>query len=136
MVEPPASTTYADAVGEARCLSVPDRVAPLVVDLAPEARGDLEVALKQGVAVVSYDCKHLRLLSDCQVSGSYGYFGMTTKERVVQLQSDEELRANLPLTGTALASQLGAELERGARLDVALVMVGKLASTRTGASPK
>jgi hypothetical protein len=29
----------------------------MVVDWTPELRGDLEAAMKEGIAVVTYDCK-------------------------------------------------------------------------------
>lgn len=102
---------------------------PLVVDWQPEQRGDLEVSMKQGVAVVAYDKSGLKLLRDCKIDGSYGFFGTTTKEQVVRLQSEDELRANLPTFGGLLAAKLGGEMKQGGTLDVALVMVGKLRTT-------
>ncbi len=102
---------------------------PLVVDWQPEQRGDLEVSMKQGVAVVAYDKSGLRLLRDCKIDGTYGFFGITTKEQVVRLESENELRANLPTFGGLLAAKVGGEMKSGATLDVALMMVGKLRTT-------
>jgi TPR repeat protein len=121
----PKETTAASALGQAECADVASGAEPLVVDWKPEQRGDLEVAMKDGVAVVSYSCKGIKLLADCKLDGKYGYIGMTRKEQVLQLTSSDELQANLPLTG----SQLSAGLERGSSLDVAMIMVGKRRTT-------
>jgi uncharacterized protein len=102
---------------------------PLVVDWKPEQRGDLEVLMREGVAVVSYTCKQFKLLKDCKVDGKYGYLGMTKKEQVVRLTNADEVKANLPLGGVGLAANISAEMQRGATLDVALVMVGKVKTT-------
>lgn len=102
---------------------------PLVVDWQPDQRGDLEVSMRQGVAIVAYDKQGLRLLRDCRIDGSYGFFGINTKEQLVRLETAEELRANLPTFGGLLAAKIGGELSQGGTLDVALVMIGKLRTT-------
>jgi hypothetical protein len=43
--------------GGAVCSVVPTAVEPLVVDWSSSAQVDLGVAMKNGVALVSYDCK-------------------------------------------------------------------------------
>jgi uncharacterized protein len=101
---------------------------PLVVDLEPEDRGDLEIALKQGVVIVGYDCQSVTLLPDCSLEGEYGYIGMSRKENVVSLRSADEVTANMPFTGTKLLGDLEAGLARGQSLDVAMVMIGKRAA--------
>src|SRR5689334_5942418 len=35
---------------------------PLVVDADESLRGDIEVAMTKGIAIVAYDCKQIRLL--------------------------------------------------------------------------
>src|SRR5262245_25736952 len=67
----PGDLTYADAVGEA-CASGGDPQ-PLIVDLRADARADLEVAMRRGVAAVVYDCKRLRVLPDCTIAGRYDF---------------------------------------------------------------
>jgi TPR repeat protein len=121
----PADPTAKAALGETECRSVEKGGEPLVVDWKAEQRGDLEVAMKDGVAVVAYSCQSIKLLPDCHIDGTYGYIGMTTREQVVRLESGDEVRANLPFTGGALA----AEMQRGATLDVAMVMIGKRRTT-------
>lgn len=135
----PKDPTFAGAMGEkesgpsssggGECREVEASGEPLVVDWKPEQRGDLEVLMREGVAVVSYSCKGLELLKDCHVDGKYGFLGMTKKEQVVRLTNADEVKANLPLAGAGIAANIGAEMQRGATLDVALVMVGKVKTT-------
>lgn len=102
----------------------------LAVDWEPEVRGDLEVAMKQGVAVVAYDCNSIRLLADCTMDGSYGFIGMTRKEKVVSMQDSDEVKANLPMSGVKFLAKIGGEIKRGTSLDAAMVMIGKNNSGR------
>ena len=128
----PKDQTYAAAMGETgggTCRDVETYGEPLVVDWKPEQRGDLEVLMKDGIAIVSYSCKGLKLLKDCKVDGKYGFLGMTKKEQLVRLENADELKANLPLAGAGLAANIGGDMERGATLDVALVMIGKKKTT-------
>jgi hypothetical protein len=41
----------------------------MVVDWTPELRGDLEVAMKEGLALVQYDCRTLKLAAACSLEG-------------------------------------------------------------------
>jgi TPR repeat protein len=113
------------AVGDGPCGDVTAGGEPLVVDWKPEQRGNLEIAMKEGVAVVAYSCDKLELLGSCHIAGEYGYIGMTTREQVVRLESSDEVRANLPLSGATL----GGELARGTTLEVAMILVGKRRTT-------
>ncbi len=106
----------------------------LVVDWDPEVRGDLEVAMKEGVAVVAYDCNSIKLLPDCSLDGNYGFIGMTRKEKVVSMQDSDEIKANLPMSGVSFLAKLGGEIKRGTTLDAAMVMIGKKNSARKRAS--
>lgn len=123
----PKESSATDALEEGKCEGVSGGGEPLVVDWKPDQRGDLEIAMKEGVAVVGYSCQGIKLLKDCHLEGSYGYMGMTRKEQVVRLNNSDEVRANLPLSGV----KLSAELKRGSSLDVAMVMVGKQKTTWT-----
>lgn len=102
---------------------------PMIVDWQPEQRGDLEISMREGLVIVGYDDAGFRLLKDCHVNGNYEFMGMTRRERVVRLESAEDVRANLPLGGLGIAAKLGGEFEHGATLDIAMVMVGKLRTT-------
>lgn len=111
------------------CTSSSGHGEPLVVDWQPGQRIDLEAAMKEGVALVRYDCKTIHLVRGCRIDGGYGFMATTTKEEVVRLVNADEVRANLPLSGGKLGAELGADFQRGASLDIALVMIGKKATT-------
>ncbi len=129
----PKDPTFAGTMGESggggSCHEIESYGEPLVVDWKPEQRGDLEVVMKEGVAVAAYSCKGLKILKDCKVDGKYGFLGMTKKEQMVRLQNEDEVKANLPLGGVGLAANISADMQRGATLDVALVMIGKKKTT-------
>lgn len=128
----PEAPTGAKALGErsaSRCEGVVERAEPLVIDWTSDDRIDLELVMKRSVAVVSYDCASIKLLKECKVEGDYGFIGVSKKERVVKLETSDEITANLPMQGLSFVAKLGAELERGASLDLALVMIGKKRTT-------
>lgn len=83
-----------------------------------------------GSKVPTFDCQRFELLRQCRLSGSYGFAGVSRKEDVIQLTSSDELSANLPLSG----AKLGAQLERGVSIDLALITIGRKASTLEAAS--
>lgn len=125
----PQDPSYADTVGGSTAPVVEGYTEPLVVDWAPEHRGDLEVAMKEGIAVVSYTRGGMQLLKNCRVEGTYGFIGTTLKEQVVSLADENEIHANLPLSGIGIAGKIGGELQQGATLDVAMAMIGKRKTT-------
>ncbi len=130
----PDDPTYEDAVGGQSSPVIEAHGEPLIVDWRPEHRGDLEVAMKEGVAVVAYSTEGMRLLKNCQTSGEYGFIGMTLKEQVVSLEDESEIRANLPLSGIGIVGKIGGGLKRGTVLNVAMAMVGKRKTTHGGVS--
>ena len=125
----PKDATAAEGIGEGPCHEAENSGEPLVVDWKPEQRGDLELVMKENVAIVSYSCKGFKLLKDCKVDGKYGFLGMSKKEQVVKLNNADEVKANLPLGGIGIAGNISAEMARGSTLDVAMIMVGKVKTT-------
>jgi TPR repeat protein len=125
----PKEATAAEGLGEGPCREAENSGEPLVVDWKPEQRGDLELMMKENVAIVSYSCKGFKLLKDCKVDGNYGFLGMSRKEQVVKLNNADEVKANLPLGGIGIAGNISAEMARGSTLDVAMIMVGKVKTT-------
>ncbi|MBA2540021.1 MAG: sel1 repeat family protein [Deltaproteobacteria bacterium] len=97
----------------------------MAIDWKPELRGDFEAAMKEGLAVVNYDCKSLKLQPACSLEGSYGYLGTTRREKTIEMSTKDELAANLPVGGLTWLSDLGAKFGRGTSLAARLVMVGK-----------
>ena len=99
---------------------------PLIVDLDPDARVDLEASMKSGVVVVAYDCTSLRVLTSCRLADSnYEYAGVSRKEQVVQITSADELQANLPLS----QAKLSGEVQSGRSINLGLVLVGRNSTT-------
>lgn len=108
------------------CAGEPKAARPYIVDLDPDARLDLEASMKKGVTVVAYDCSSLKVLSACTLPDSaYEYAGTSRKEQVVQMNSVDELHANLPIS----SAKLGAEVQSGRSIDLGLVWIGRRATT-------
>ena len=124
--EPP---TAAEATGRTSIPAVDGPSSPLVVDWKAEQRADLEEAIHDGIAVVAWDDKGLRLLKRCHVTGSYGYLPVQVKKDVVRLESADDVRASLPLGGLGIAGKIGGGFSQGTTLDIALAMVGKRRTT-------
>jgi hypothetical protein len=120
--------TANDALGDdpaPTCGSTPAYGEPLVIDLPSKGRLDLELAMREGVPVVRYDCGKLELVQGCKLDGAFEYAGVSLKEDVVVLTNRDEVRANLPISGATIA----ASLERGTSLQLALAMIGKQSTT-------
>jgi uncharacterized protein len=62
---------------------------PFLLHLGPEARADVEHAMKKGVPVVAFDCENVRVLQ-CQVDGNYSFVGREKREEVVQEATKSE----------------------------------------------
>lgn len=125
----PLDPTANEALGEGTCASTKGVGSPLVVDLDPHERADLEDAMGEGIAVVAWSCESLRVLPDCHVAGSYAFHGLSPQELTVKLDDADEVRANLPALGGGIALKMESELARGATLDLAISMIGKRRTT-------
>ncbi|MCW5802073.1 MAG: sel1 repeat family protein [Deltaproteobacteria bacterium] len=108
----------------------PERHDLMVVDWTPELRGDLEAAMKEGLAVVKFDCVSFKLEPACTLAGGYGYIGTTRREKKIEMNSSDEVAANLPVGGLSWLSDLGAKLGREETLAAQMVMVGKRSSAK------
>lgn len=117
----PDKPTAADAVGELECADDQSMAEPLIVDWGSDDRTDLEVAMRDGIVVASYDCNSFRVLENCKAAGGYKFAGVSRKEDVIQIVGQDELHANFPLG----AAKFAAGLDRSSAIDVALVTVGK-----------
>jgi TPR repeat protein len=112
----------------------------LVVDMGDAARTSLEANMKSNVIVVAYDPNPTKprfdFLFDCTVDGSYGFIGTTTRSRVVKLQKEQDIGANLPLSAINPVWRVNAsaEIKRGGSIDIAYFTVGQKATTRTSVS--
>lgn len=125
----PGRPTAAGATGRGSAVAVSGPTVPFIVDWKPEERGDLEEAVGDGVAVVAFDGRGLRLLKRCRLRGDYGYLPLEPKRDVIRFGSARELQANLPVGGAGLALKIGGGFEQGKTLDLAYVMIGKRRTT-------
>ncbi|KYF66312.1 Sel1 repeat protein [Sorangium cellulosum] len=107
---------------------------PLIVDWLATRRSDLGLAMKEGVAVVAYDCTTLKLLPQCKLAGSYSYAGVARRENVIQLTNPAEMQANVPFGAPALSTAI--EGGGANAIDVALAPTGKMATTVASVSPQ
>lgn len=127
----PEAMSAAEARGEpgGQCRVVSSFGEPLIVDWESHHRANVEEAMQDGVAVVAYDCRSLRLLKGCRLDGSYGFMSVSKKEELVRFENTDEITASMPGFGIPLARQLRADLERGSTLDLAMILVGKRRTT-------
>ncbi|MBK8251657.1 MAG: sel1 repeat family protein [Polyangiaceae bacterium] len=119
----PTDQTASGALGKAPvCSGAPKYARPLIVDLDPDSRVDLEASMKRGVTVVAYDCTSIRVLSTCKLPDTgYEFAGTDKRQQVVQMTSMDDLHANMPIS----SAKVGAELKSGRTIDLALVMIGQ-----------
>lgn len=115
--------------GAGQCRQVASFGEPLIVDWEAHQRANIEEAMHDGVAVVAYDCKKLRLLKGCRIDGTYGFMSVSKKEQTVRFENADEVAANLPGFGISLLRDLHTELRRETTLDLAMVMIGKKRTT-------
>lgn len=102
----------------------------MVVDWTPEARGDLEVAMKEGLALLAYDCKSAKLVPSCSLGGAYAYIGTTKREKKIEMSTNDEIAANLPVSGVSWLTEIGGKFGRETALLAQMVMIGKRSSAK------
>lgn len=125
MVRPEAPTA-AEATGE-KCDPNSESTNVFVVDLPPEKRSDLELAVGSGeLTVVSFSCNEMKVLKTCKAAGRYEYKGTSAKERVLSLESGDAIRAALPLGGAGIAATFESEASAGTKFDLGLVIAGQM----------
>ncbi len=129
----PQEGTASDALGQdglGACEA--DYAKPLVIDISPEDRGDLEAKLKQGGPVVRFDCKTMKILPTCRMKNvKYEWVGYTPKAQLVEMESGDDLGAALPLNGMSFK----AALERSGRLNLATMTVGQRSAAMLAVDP-
>lgn len=130
--QPPPTVASADNANapEIEACTTPARADLMVVDWTPEARGDLEVAMKEGLALLAYDCKSAKLVPSCSLAGTYGYIGTTKREKKIEMATSDEIAANLPVSGISWLTELGGKFGRETALLAQMVMIGKRSSAK------
>jgi len=122
----PKQPSATEALGSSvACTDTKVVVEPYVVDLRGADRSHLEATMSEGIAVVRYDCNGLEVLKGCSIKGAtpdpYTFVGVSIKEDQVQIETLDQLKANLP----ASAVKLEGELTSGASIDIGLLMIGR-----------
>lgn len=122
----PKQPSATEALGSSvACTDTKVIVEPYVVDLRGADRSHLEATMSEGIAVVRYDCNGLEVLKGCSIKGAtadpYTFVGVSLKEDQVQIDTIDQLKANLP----ASAVKLEGELTSGASIDIGLLMIGR-----------
>jgi uncharacterized protein len=112
------------STGGAACTTA-ERADLMVVDWPAEMRGDIEVALKEGLAFVSYDCKTVKLVPTCSLDAEYGYIGTTRREKKIEMNNKDEVAANLPVGGLSWLSDVSGKFGRESALLAQFISVGK-----------
>src|SRR5688500_8771560 len=107
---PPPTVASASNGGKAPAIqpcTTPARADLMVVDWSPEQRGDLEVAMKEGLVLLAYDCTSAKLVSACSLDGTYAYIGTTKRDKKIEMATSDEVAANLPVSGLSWLSEIG-----------------------------
>lgn len=129
----PKEGTASEALGESgvgACEA--DYAKPLIIDISPEDRGDLEAKLKSGGPVVHFDCKSMKILPTCRMKHvKYNWVGYTPKAQLVEMESGDDLGAALPINGMSFK----AALERAGRLNLATMTVGQRSAGMLAVDP-
>ncbi len=106
---------------QATCKVAKDPLNPLVVEWPGTSKVDFESSSKRGVVVVSYVGCNMKILSGCQAEGAYDYTPVTPARDRVEMKSQTDLYARLPLA----AASLRGELSQGAALELEYIAVGQ-----------
>jgi TPR repeat protein len=118
-----------EALGASECIKAGEDAEPWVVDLPAERGGEIEGALGKGqVVLVSWDCKELRLVRGCTVTGTYEYSGWEPRPERKVLEDADSVGASLS-GGQAIKAKIAAEMERGTKLLIGYSFAGQYATT-------
>jgi hypothetical protein len=106
---------------QATCKVARDPLNPLVVEWPGTAKVDLESVSRRGLVAVSYAGCTMKILTSCEIEGSYDLERTTPARDRIEISNNSELYAKLPLGAAALK----AELSGGTSLSLDYVAVGQ-----------
>src|SRR5262245_20607914 len=115
------------AVTAEPCL-VGQEAQPWTFDMDNTTRGALFNAMKDGLVLVSFDCKQLKVMTRCDVPGDYRYGGYPVAFDVLDFKDSDELKASIS-GGALIAAKFEADMKRGAKLYIAHGEVGMSTTT-------
>ncbi len=109
---------------QATCKVAKDPLNPLIVEWPATSKVALDSASKRGIVVVSYAGCTLKVLNECHAKGDYEYTGVTPARDKIDISSQDDLYARLPLG----AVNLKGELDSGSSLKLDYIAVGQRVS--------
>lgn len=115
-----------DDVGEDKqelCKQAKDPLNPLIVEWPGTNKVRLDAASRRGVVVVAFNGCKLDVLTQCEAPGAYEMEDVTPIRDKVEIKSENDLFAYLPLS----AVQLGGQIAAGDSLLLDYVAVGQRA---------
>jgi hypothetical protein len=105
----------------ARCQDAARRGSPIVTEWSAAEKAALQARLREGALAVEFTGCTMRPLPGCRPRGSYRWQRTTLARDTIDIQSDDELFAKLPLG----AASLEGELARSGRLAVQTTVGGQ-----------
>jgi uncharacterized protein len=128
----PNDPTAAEAMGESgqgsaggKCSNVSEDARPFLADWKTDDRAQLEAAMQDSLAVVSYTCDGIKVLSDCKLPGSnYGFAQVAIKKDDLIIDQSSDLSATIPLSAVSISG----EIQRGLKLKLRYALVGRKAT--------
>lgn len=118
----PRASAPALSDDQARCREAARRESPLVTEWSAAEKAALQAALGTGGVAVEYTGCSMRPIPGCQVRGSYRWMRTTPSTDTLDIRSEDELFAKLPLG----AFRLESELAQSGRLEVRTTVSGQL----------
>lgn len=106
---------------QSRCREAALRESPLVTEWSAAEKANLEARLREGAVAVEYTGCEMRPVTGCQIRGSYRWQQTTLSSDTIDIRSEDELFAKLPLG----ALNLEGELERSGHLRVRTTVAGQ-----------
>jgi hypothetical protein len=121
---PPSASGALGGLGESSVKVVGGGDTVLVIDWPEANRNALARAIESGTVVVAMQGGSFKLLDDCVAEGKYAFKRLSRQENVTKYSSSDEIKANLPSTGTVIANKLEAGRSNSEGLDIAIITVG------------
>jgi hypothetical protein len=91
---------------QTRCRAAALRESPLVTEWSPSEKASLQARLRSGGLAVEYTGCSMRPILACNVRGSYRWQRTTLSSETIDIRSEDELFAKLPLGAFALEGEL------------------------------
>jgi hypothetical protein len=120
VVAKPPSVADADEQ-QSTCKVAKDPLSPFIVEWPGTSKVALDAASKRGIVVVSYASCALKVLTGCSAHGGYAFTSVTPARDKIEIASEDDLYARLPLG----AASLKGELSRGSTLALDYIAVGQ-----------